>query len=214
MVSFIGICQETDSSCTKWADSTGSGAVPYNFRSIDGKLFAGGNLFNPQSHANPPEKIKEYLKFLDQQGVSTIILLHVPGGNSEELRVLERLVSEEGLTFYKRRMTAELVPTASETVELMDMIRHGAYVHCMWGADRTGAIIAKYLRLFHSYSGYKAWQAVITGGSHAGPIGGLKQKPEYKNMVLYFWPEVVEENPTVCRIYNLPYNGPAENILK
>jgi hypothetical protein len=194
--------------CTKWSDAGGSGAVPYNFRSIDGKLFAGGNLFNPVSHANPPEKIREYLRFLKQQGAVSVIALHVPGAGSEELRLLEELSGEEGLKFRRRRMTAYIVPTASETEFLMQDIREGAYIHCMWGADRTGAVIAKYLRLFRGYSGEEAWKAVINGGSHAGPLGGLKQKPEYKNLVLYFWPEVVEENPTICRIYNLPFSGP------
>ena len=199
------------SHCTKWSDAGGSGAVPYNFRSIDGKLFAGGNLFNPVSHANPPEKVREYLRFLKQQGAGAIIALHVPSSGTDELHILEELAADEGLAFHKRRVTAYTVPTASESEWLMQAIPKGAYIHCMWGADRTGAVIARYLRHHRGYSGEEAWKAVIVGGSHAGPLGGLKQKPEYKNLVLFFWPEVSEESPTVCRIYNLPYTGPRGN---
>jgi len=183
--------------------------VPYNFRSIDGKLFAGGNLFNPQSHLNSLEKVREYLQFLKEQGVTSVICLHIPGENSTEVDTESRLCSEEGLKFVRRRMTSETLPTATETEEILTLIDRGAYVHCMWGADRTGAIIGKYLRLRRGYTGEMAWRAVISGGSHAGAMGGLKQTPEYKNMVLYFWPEVINESPEVCKIYNIPYMGPS-----
>ncbi|MFH1542876.1 MAG: hypothetical protein ABIE84_07310 [bacterium] len=33
----------------------------------------------------------------------------------------------------------------------------------------------------------KAYQAVITGGSHAGPKGGLKQKPAYRKLKQFIW---------------------------
>ncbi len=197
------------SKCEKWSDAGGSGAVPYNFRSIDGRLFAGGSLFNPQSHANPPEKVREFLKFLKEQRVTSVISLHIPGGGSNEVETEKLLCQEEGLKFLKRRMTSDLLPNSLETEELLGLIDGGAYVHCMWGADRTGAVIAKYLRVRKGFSGEQAWKAVISGGSHSGQIGGLKQKPEYKKLILFFWPEVGQESREVCQTYDLPYSGPS-----
>lgn len=188
--------------CVKEEDVWGSGKYPYNFRIIDNKLFAGGNLFNPENYGNSTEKVREYVKLLKNMGVTSIIALNVPSG-SEEIVILNEITQEEGLLFYACPMNAEKVPTAEETAYIMSLIEKKAYVHCNWGADRTGAIIAKYLRLKKGYSGYDAWKAVITGGSHAGIIGGLKQDYGYGKLILYFWPEVIEENQEVRGIYGL-----------
>jgi len=191
-----------ESIVSKEDDVWGSGKFPYNFRVIDDKLFVGGNLYNPENHSNSPEKVREYVKLLKDMGVTSFVLLHVPQG-SEEVMILEDIVLEEGLIFYKCPMNAEKVPTAEETEHIMELIENKSYVHCNWGADRTGAVIAKYLRINKGYSGYDAWKAVISEGSHSGIIGGLKQDHHYRNLILYFWPEVTVENGEVCRIYNL-----------
>jgi len=140
-------------------------------------------------------------------GVKTVITLHVPSGTDRKNRVLERLCHEEGLVWLPCRMTGEQVPDAKQTAALLSAIDAGAYVHCQWGCDRTGAVIAKYLRVRHGWSGIDAWKAVISGGSHAGPIGGFKQKPQYSLLVRYFWPEVTSESPDACKIYGLNYIG-------
>jgi hypothetical protein len=195
------------SECVRWPDAGGSGAVPYNFRIIDGKLLAGGNLFNPSTHANSAGKVHEYLRFLKKQGATSIVALHVPGGGSSELNTIAKFCAEEGMTFVKRRMNSEQTPNEAETKELLSLIDNGAYVHCMWGCDRTGAVIAKYLRVRKGFSGEQAWHAVISGGSHAGALGGLKKNPGYRNLILYFWPEVTCENSKVCALYGLPFAG-------
>ena len=93
-------------------------------------------------------------------------------------------------------MNAEELPTPEQTDYLMKAIASGSYVHCMWGCDRTGAIIGKYLR-GKGYSGQQAFDAIVNKGSHAGKLGGFKRKSGNKNLLLYFWPEVQSENPEI-----------------
>ncbi|MFH1454462.1 MAG: hypothetical protein ABIH00_10885 [Armatimonadota bacterium] len=206
IVLFLFLCGLTfayeKAECVKYDDAGGSGKYPYNFRIIDNKLFAGGNLFNPVGGKNSKEKVLYYLKLLKDMGVKSIIALHVPR-NSSQIKTLEKLCKDEDLYFYKCPMNSETVPANEQTEKIMELIEDKAYVHCNWGADRTGAIIAKYLRLKHSYPGYDAWIAVISGGECAGKIGGLKKKASYKKLILYFWPEVKKENKEVCGIYDI-----------
>lgn len=195
------LCAKEISVCVKYDDVRGSGKYPYNFRVIDGKLFAGGNLFNPVGHLNSEEKVLSYLKLLETLGVKNIIALNVPE-NDKEIKILEKLCARENLQLYKCPMNGEKVPTGAETQKIMRLISEGAYVHCNWGADRTGAVIAKYLRLEKKYTGLEAWSSVISGGPCAGKLGGLKQNSDYKNLILYFWPDV-KENLKICKIYNI-----------
>jgi len=194
---------EEKSICVKMDNVGGSCKYPYNFRCIDNKLFAGGNLFCPPNLDNSNEKVKDYIKFLKSLGVKNFIILNVPTNNSAKNSILKKLIQEEGLNYYECSMNAEKVPTQEQTLKIMDLIENKAYVHCMWGADRTGAIIAKYLCLKKGYSGFEAWKAIIQGGSHAGKMGGFKKDPNYQKLVLYFWSNVLKENKEVCKIYNI-----------
>jgi hypothetical protein len=178
-------------------DVGGSGKYPYNLRIIDNKLYAGGSFFNPETHGNSSEKVRSFMKLLKSMGVTSIIALNSPP--SEE----EKIAEEEGLEFYSCPMNGEKVPTHEETLKIMKLIDKKAYVHCEWGADRTGAVVGKYLRLKKGYTGYEAWEAVITGGTHAGIIGGFKKNYGNAKLLLYFWPEVVKESSQVCEIYGI-----------
>ncbi|MBF0406068.1 MAG: dual specificity protein phosphatase family protein [Candidatus Riflebacteria bacterium] len=195
----------SSSTVLQMPDNSGRGLWPYNSRLIDNKLFAGGTPFHPQKPENNKTHVKEILNRLKRIGINSIIILHVPVEDSE-VKAEEMIAESAGLKTFRMRMNAETVPSPDETQILMELIQNRAYVHCQWGADRTGAIIAKYLRKYHKYTGRQAWEAVITGGSHAGKIGGLKKDPKYAKLLLYFWPEVTSEAPEICEIYKIQCN--------
>jgi|GEM_PF-862601 len=201
------VASKTTSICLRSCSCRGGDDKPYNFRSIDGKLFAGGSLLNPLPPKNSLEKVTRILRYLKKLGVKSIIALHVPISDNDELAILEKICNQEGLTLIKNRMNAAEVPNASQTDAILTAIDKGAYVHCQWGCDRTGGIIAKYLRVRKGYTGEQAWKAIIPDGTHSGPISGFKKKIGNKNLVLYFWPEVVNENRDVCEIYGIPFRG-------
>lgn len=189
--------------CVKYDDVGGAGKHPYNFRVIDGKLFAGGNLFGPEKPKNAEAKARQHLEFLKKMGANAIILFNVPAGHGTEYRYIEKACAELGMEFFPCRMNSERVPTKAETEKIMALIENGAYIHCNWGCDRTGSVIAKYLVMKKGYGGEEAFRAVITGGSHSGKRGGLKQTPAYKNLIVYFWPSVAAENPEIAKKYGI-----------
>jgi len=187
----FGIFAET----LKFADAGGSGAYPYNFRIINSELFAGGSLFNPVTKANSDQKVSEYLDLLKSFGVKHIVLLHVPKDDPLNAR-LKKLALLKDIKVTEMKMHAKKVPTALETEQILSMINEKAYVQCMWGCDRTGAVIGKYLRS-KGKSGREAFDAIVTKGESAGPLGGFKVTAFNKNLLLYFWPEVAEEAPEI-----------------
>lgn len=186
-----------DSICTKFEDVSGSGKYPFNFRIIDDKLFAGGYLFNPISKNNSDKKVRQYLKLLSDFGAKNIILLHVPAGENSFTKRLEELCRLENLNLLKMRMNAVEVPSESETKTIMQAIDSGAYVHCMWGCDRTGAIIGRYLVDRKNYKPEVAYNAIIKNGSHSGKKGGFKEIPGNRKLLLYFWPQAVLQAPAI-----------------
>ncbi len=84
-------------------------------------------------------------------------------------------------------MNSEKVPDDEQTNTILEKLKKGAYLHCLWGCDRTGAIIAKYLTEICGYSGEEAFKAVIKNGSHAGKLGGFKQIKGNNLLIKYFW---------------------------
>ena len=194
-------------SCQRMADDSGRGQWPYNSRLIDGCLLAGGTPFHPKPPANTASHVLEIFERIYDLGIRSVVILNVPV-DDREVRLEEKIAATIGLKTFRLPMNSEKVPTASETEKLLELIKNKAYVHCQWGADRTGAIVAKYLRVCHGYSGREAWEAVTKKGSHTGRYGALKLDPKYSNLVLYFWPEVIHEDLEVCLKYGIPFSKP------
>ena len=193
---------ESTSSCIKMAEPF------YNYRIIDNTLFAGGSFFKIHKQASGLKKsIERGLAELRKSGVLTVVKLNKQSEENAYAEGLEEknLVTAAGLNFFPCPIGSGHTPDASQTRFLLDLIDKKAFIHCTWGCDRTGAIIAKYLRVRKGYSGKAAWQAIIKGGSHSGNDGGFAKKEFNKENVLYFWPEVVRESPDVCAIYGITF---------
>jgi len=169
----------------------GEGPLPYNYRIIDENIHAGGHPLNPKtSFGNTNKEALVILNYLKSKGVRTIIDLE----NSWWIQWhYKNLLKEAGIKRIHIPMSSSKVPDYEEWQMIKEFLREPVYIHCKWGADRTGAIIARYLVEEKGYAPKEAWEAVITGGTHAGPIGGLKKGSLYKNLVLFFWPEAHED---------------------
>lgn len=172
-------------------DVNGEGPLPYNYRIIDGHIHVGGHPLNPaRALMNSDRGAKSILGYLSSKGVATIIDLEntiwVQGR-------YKNLLEEAGIRRIHIPMHSSKVPNEKEWAEIKQAMKSPVYIHCKWGADRAGAIIAKYLVEEKGYAGKEAWLAVRSGGTHAGALGGLKKGKGYENLALFFWPEAVRD---------------------
>jgi tyrosine-protein phosphatase SIW14 len=110
-------------------------AVPgiHNFYKVDEHVYRG---------AQPTE---EGIHYLAKLGIKTVIDLREPG---ERARNEEAAVTGAGMRYINVPMTGLTAPTESETARLLGILEDATtgpvFVHCMRGADRTGAVIASY----------------------------------------------------------------------
>ncbi|HKE24890.1 MAG TPA: tyrosine-protein phosphatase [Bryobacteraceae bacterium] len=114
---------------------TFAGSVPgiKNFDEVDAHVLRGG------------QPTHEGFQFLAKRGVKTIIDLREAGGRAEAER---RLVTATGMQYVNVPMTGLTPPTDDEIKRILALMEDGTsgpvFVHCMHGADRTGAVIAAY----------------------------------------------------------------------
>ncbi len=163
----------------------GNGPLPYNYRIIDGHIHAGGHPLNPANNFdNSDEEALRILNYLKSKGVKTVVDLENTGWIQKRY---QRLLEEAGLKRIHIPMHAFKVPNQEEWEMIKAAMEKPVYIHCKWGADRTGAIIGRYLVEEKGYAPGEAFNAVITRGSHAGPLGGLKNSWFYRNLIKFFW---------------------------
>lgn len=161
----------------------GTGPLPYNYRVIDGHIHAGGHPLNPNGFMNTDKQVLSILNYLKSKGVVWIIDLE----NTKGIQgIYAPLIEKAGMKRLHIPMSSSKVPTDAEWKKMKELMKGKVYIHCKWGADRTGAVIARYLIEEKGYSTRQSFNAIITGGSHAGALGGFKKNSYNRKPLLFF----------------------------
>ena len=104
-----------------------------NFDQVDAHVYRGG------------QPTDEGLQYLAKLGVKTIVDLRETGDRSN---AEERVVTGAGMKYVNVPMTGLTPPTDAEITGILAMLEDNTtgpvFVHCLRGADRTGAVIAAY----------------------------------------------------------------------
>jgi len=135
-----------------WASSPSAPGIR-NFHQVDPAVYRG---------AQPTSQGVEYLAKL---GVKVVIDLREPG---ERSRGEERMVSAAGMRYVNVPMSGLTPPTQVQTdaiLALMEDPNAGpVFVHCMRGADRTGAVIAAYRMDHDKWDAAQALKEALADG--------------------------------------------------
>ena len=110
-----------------------------NFYEVDSHVYRG---------AQPSESGFEYLAKL---GVKTVVDLREPGDRATQE---EQTVTALGMKYINIPMSGLTPPSQAETSEILGLLEDNStgpvFIHCMRGADRTGAVIGAY-RVDHDH---------------------------------------------------------------
>jgi tyrosine-protein phosphatase SIW14 len=112
-----------------------AGSVPgiKNFDQVDAHVYRGG------------QPTDEGLQYLAKLGVKTIVDLREPG---DRAKAEERVVTGAGMKYVNVPMSGITAPTDAQITGILAMLEDNTtgpvFVHCLRGADRTGAVIAAY----------------------------------------------------------------------
>lgn len=110
-----------------------------NFHQVDGHVFRGA------------QPTGEGIRDLAKNGVKLVIDLRESGRRSA---AEEAAVTAAGMRYVNIPMSGLTPPTNAETAQILQLLEDSStgpvFVHCLRGADRTGAVIAAY-RIHHDH---------------------------------------------------------------
>jgi protein tyrosine phosphatase (PTP) superfamily phosphohydrolase (DUF442 family) len=104
-----------------------------NFDQVDSHVYRGGQPSN------------EGIQYLAKLGIRTIVNLREADGQAQ---AEGQVVTAAGMKYINVPMSGLTAPTADQITKVLDLLEDNksgpVFVHCMRGADRTGAVIAAY----------------------------------------------------------------------
>jgi len=125
----------------------------HNFYKVDEHVYRGAQPTN------------EGIRYLAKLGVQTIIDLREAG---ERSRREESAVIAAGMKYINIPMTGLTAPTEAEISKILELLENTAagavFVHCMRGADRTGAVIAAYRIEHDGWDNARALKEAMANG--------------------------------------------------
>lgn len=116
-----------------------------NFDQVDSRVYRGA------------QPTREGINYLATLGVKVVIDLRQSGDRS---RAEERMVKDLGMTYINVPMSGLAPPTQPELRTILAILEDPSsspvFVHCLRGADRTGAVIAAYQIEYHHWDNSRA----------------------------------------------------------